>query len=97
MADEPLAVVGPRVSSMPLPHVPSVRGACGRCREPIWLSAASDGILRQRPGSRVLCLVCFLAERAVAGEDPLNIVTTPEQVAELRDYLAAHPDRRSDG
>lgn len=92
---EPVTVVGARVTQMPVPHVPSVRGACELCREPIWLSPASEHALKATPGSRVVCMVCMIGE-AVLSDEPVRVAPiTPEQAAEMRAWAEGQADDAS--
>lgn len=82
---EAVVVVAERVATLPTPHVPSVRGACSSCGAPVWLSRASDADLRERPGSRVLCSVCAVAEMAT-DDGPHKVGVSDRTRAELEAY-----------
>ena len=79
---EALVIVAHRIATLPVPHVPSVRGACSSCRYPVWLSRASERDLGDRPGSRVVCEVCAVAEIAAATE-PVELGVSENTRAEL--------------
>jgi hypothetical protein len=58
--DEPLVFVGMRVSELPTPHVPSLKGRCEVCHEAIWISKGSLSVAVT--AQRTVCVQCMLLE-----------------------------------
>ena len=57
---EPLVFVGMRVSELPTPHVPSLKGRCAVCQEAIWVSKGS--LIAAATAQRTVCVQCMLLE-----------------------------------
>lgn len=60
--------------------------ACSGCTAPIYVAPSSRTIMAARPGSRLLCVACFVAyldELKAAGVQPNILPRNEEQLAEL--------------
>jgi hypothetical protein len=89
-ADEPLDVLCTPVAWKGMPVVAGcTRRTCRVCGQEVWVSPATLTRAEAHPaGCRFLCMGCAAAELQKAGEDLSVLPVTPEQLAEMRRFIA---------
>jgi hypothetical protein len=89
-AKEPLDVVCTPVAWKTAPVVAGCsRRGCHRCGQEVWVSPATRARAEEHPaGHRFLCLPCAARSMSDAGQDLTVLPVTPEQLAELRRFVA---------
>jgi hypothetical protein len=82
--DDGAVVICPRVADLPNPVEGAVPGWCGRCREKVWRSPATQ---RMTGRLEYLCIPCMVADTSL---DPSTFGITDETYAELVKELGLH-------
>jgi hypothetical protein len=73
-----------RVEDLPVPHAPSERRPCERCRRELWVDPVSLGSVIEAEGSEPIVL-CFQCAAPIGDVD---ITVTPTQMELIRAHLA---------
>ena len=89
-ADDRSALVCIACEDFPQPAAGSTRQRCADSGREVWVSPASARAVG--PEAIILCCQCSGARLARQATLPETIAPTPEQLQEMADYYAAHPE-----